>query len=348
MMMTQKQTTDSSGLVTPWQYAGLMLTYWCPAACGFCYVSCGPDHTFWADPGRVVGWWKELETLAARNGSQVKIHLTGGEAFGNWELLVQILERAGKAGLGPVEKIETNAFWATDPALVEERLTRLKELGVTLITSDADIFHQQFVPIKNVQLLVEAARKILGSDGIRVRWWDFYNFAIENNLDFSQLSDAELRDIQADALESGKERLNGRAALLAGKLLSGSPPEHFAGDHCRRGILKSKHVHIDPYGNIFPGTCCGIVLGNAVSENIADVYDWLNTKGPSGPVIAALVEQGPAGLLDLARRSGFTPLPNGYASKCQLCYHLRHTLYHARQCHKWLGPAECYPFIKTE
>ena len=93
----------------------------------------------------------------------------------------------------------------------------------------------------------------------------------------------------------------------------------------------------------FPGTCCGIVLGNAISEDIKNVYDWLDTKGPTGPVIESLVEKGPCGLIKLASRYGFTPLPQGYVSKCQLCYHLRHTLYQAGQGKKWLSPAECYP-----
>jgi len=199
------------------------------------------------------------------------------------------------------------------------------------------------VPIDNVRRLVEAARTILGPESIRVRWWDFYNFVLENQIDVAALDPDQLREIQMDALLNNRERLNGRAAVLASKILTGKPFDAFAGDSCRKGILRSRHVHIDPHGNIFPGTCGGLVLGNAVSEKIADVYDWLDTRGPSGPILPVLVEQGPVGLIDLARRVNFQPLPAGYASKCQLCYHLRSCLFHARECRKWLGPAECYP-----
>jgi hypothetical protein len=66
-------------------------------------------------------------------------------------------------------------------------------------------------------------------------------------------------------------------------------------------------------------------------------------RDATGELVVIGADRTMIGLLDPARRTGFTPLPNGYISKCQLCYHLRHTLYHARQCHKWLGPAECYP-----
>jgi len=275
MTKVQKPTRESAGSLSPWQYAGLMLSYWCPARCAFCYVNCSPEHKFWAEAERVVDWWKQLEALAGRTCGHVKIHLTGGEAFGNWALVVGVLRLANEAGLPSLEKIETNAFWATDDTIVRERLTSLKELGVQLITTDADVFHQEFVPIANVKRLVDIGPDVLGSEGVRVRWWDFYNFVLENDLDISNLDEEQRREIQIDALKDGRERLNGRAAMLAAKLVSGSPPEAFVGENCQKGILKSKHVHIDPYGNIFPGTCCGIILGNAISDQIGDVYDWL-------------------------------------------------------------------------
>lgn len=345
-MMKTKQTTDSNHKMQPWLQAGLMLSYWCSASCEFCYVSSCPAHSFWASTDRIIDGWRQLDELAIQHGARVKIHLTGGEVFGNWKLLVDVLERARQANLPAVEKVETNAFWAVDDGIVRERLTVLKELDVKLITSDADIFHQQFVPIDRVRRLVNIAREILGPEGIRVRWWDFYEAAVENNLDVNTLELEDVRQLQIDALTRGRERLNGRAAVLAAKLIQGKPIEAFTGDACEKGILKSKHVHIDPYGNIFPGTCCGIILGSTLCENITDVYDWLDTKGPSGPILETLTTQGPVGMTELARRYGFKPLAKGYVSKCQLCYHIRWTLYQAGQFKKWLGPEQAYPSVQ--
>jgi MoaA/NifB/PqqE/SkfB family radical SAM enzyme len=342
-MNSRKQTPDQSNLLLPWTFAGIMLSYWCSAECKFCYVSANDSHTFWAKPDDVLRWWKELESLAVRFGHHVKIHLTGGEVFGNWPLLVEILKRANDEGLGAVEKVETNAFWATEPKLVEERLIILKNLGVNLITTDCDVFHQEYVPIERVKLLVETARTIFGDNGIRVRWWDFYQYLTENNTDVSHFSEEDILKFQQNILSSGRERLNGRAAILASKLLSGKPPEYFSNDSCRKCILGSKHIHIDPHGTIFPGTCCGIVLGSAITESLSEVFDWLSENGPSGPVIPVLIERGPFGLMDLAKKYQFVPFKNGYVSKCQLCYHLRWRLFHAGQGRKWLGPEECYP-----
>jgi len=344
--MTPKEIKQATHM-TDWRFAGLMLSYWCSARCRFCYVGAGPEHTFWADPHRIVEWWRQLETLANRSDRHVRVHITGGEPFGRPELLFQVLALAQDAGLPPADKIETNAFWATDDRVVRDALEKLKSFGVTPITTDADIFHQEFVPLTHVRRLVKIGQDVLGKNGVRVRWWNFYDAHRDSDFNFDELSDDEIHRLQAEALLAGKDRLTGKAAWLAAGLLTGRPPETFRDNPCRKAILASRHVHIDPYGNIFPGTCCGIVLGNAISEQISEVYDWFDQNGSTGPILPALVEQGPFGLIPLAQRVGFSPLPQGYVTKCQLCFHLRSTLFHANQCRKWLTPAECYPQFHT-
>ncbi len=326
----------------PWKFAGLMLTYWCNARCEFCYECCSPKESFWVQPELIVDWWHQLEQLANRNGKHIKIHLTGGEPFGQWDLLVKILEQAQRNNLPAVQKIETNAFWATDEHFVRIRIEKLKSLNVPLIVTDADAFHQEYIPIDNVKLLVKCVKEILGDSGIRVRWWDFYESYDELMMQYNN----DIQTLKVQALLEGRDRLNGRAALYAMKVLKGKPPEAFENQSCEKAILKSKHIHIDPYGNIFPGICCGIVLGNAINENISDIYDWLDSTGVTGPILTNLVNAGPFGLMNFAKQFGFAPLPAGYASKCQLCYHIRHFLFHNSKCRKWLGPAQCYPNIE--
>lgn len=340
----RKQTGEprESDRVTAWGGAGLMLSYWCSARCRFCYVSAGPDHPYWADSQRVVSWWQGLERIANRRDRHAKIHITGGDPFGRPELLFAVLREARDAGLPPAEKVETNAFWATDDGVVRRHLTTLKSLGVQQIVTDADVFHQEFVKLENVTRLVNIAREVLGEKGVRVRWWDFYHRYADTDFDVGDLSGDDLADLQADALAAGRDRLTGRAAFLAAERLQGRPAETFRDQPCEKAILKSKHVHIDPHGHVFPGVCCGLVFGNAVNEPLEDIYEWLRQNGPTGPVFTALVNQGPAALIDLANRYGFEPFKNGYITKCQLCCHVRHTLYHVGQCRKWIGPGECY------
>jgi len=315
-----------------------MLSYWCNARCRFCYVNAGPRHSYWADPDQLVEWWQSLQRLARRFGKDVKIHLTGGEPFGNWPLLVNVLEKARQADLPPVQKIETNAYWAQEPATVRSRLERLKALSVPLISVAADIYHQQFVPFANVRLLVETAREILGPQGVRVRWWDFYNSFDDNR---PPCPDQER---MTAALLAGRDRLTGRAAELAGQLLQGKPPEELGIEHrtCAKAILASRHVHIDPYGNVFAGTCSGLILGSAVVESPQQIWQWLDETGPTGPIFESLVKAGPLQLYRLAVRHGFKADPNGYVGACQLCYFVRRFLFRRNLFRKWLGPAECY------
>ncbi len=334
--MQSKETTK--GYLKPWKFAGLMLTYWCSAKCDFCYECCHPQHSFWTSPKQIVDWWEKLDNLAKKTiGKGIKIHLTGGEPFGNYELITKILKLAREKNLTPLQKIETNGFWATNEETVLKKLSELKALGVSLITTNADIFHQEWVPIENIKLLVKCAKKTLGENGIRIRWQNFFD---NYELIMKNLTPDELKK---QSLLSGRERINGNAAVLSAKLLTGNPPETFANQPCEKQILKSEHIHIDPYGNIFPGVCCGIIIGNATNENIEEIYNRINQNQLTGSILQTLIEEGPYGLINFAKKLGFKSLQKGYISKCQLCYHIRWFLYHKKQCREWIGPAECYP-----
>lgn len=326
--------------IKPWKFAGIMLSYWCPAKCEFCYECCGPEYSFWVTVEDVITWWEELDRLIKKEvGADkiCKIHITGGEPFGNYPLLKEILQLAKARGLPDVDKIETNAFWATDEKNVKERLEELKSLGVKLITTDADIFHQEWVPIENVRLLYRVAKEVLGPDGIRVRWQDFlenYEHLLEEN---------SPQQLKIKALLSGRERLTGRAAILASITLEGKLPSYSFSENCLRNILQSRHIHIDPYGNIFAGTCAGLIIGNA-KDGIERIYFDLKSGRIKNPIINMLVNEGISALLAFAKRCGFKELERGYINKCQLCYHVRTFLYKRREEFRiYLGPSECYP-----
>jgi len=93
-------------------------------------------------------------------------------------------------------------------------------------------------------------------------------------------------------------------------------------------------IHIDPYGNI--QTCCGIVLGNAHRTLLPD----LMKVGFMGNEVAKIVyEEGPFGLLKLARKLGYSPR-DGYPQKCNLCWEVRRFL--RPHYPDILGPDEIY------
>ncbi len=327
--------------IQPWTFAGIMLSYWCNARCRFCYVSCGPQAREWVDPADAVRWWQELDELARSLGKTVKVHLSGGEPFGNWPVLLETARRAHASGLtgdGAFQKVETNAYWANDAQVVRERVEALDRLGMRKLVVSADPYHQQFVAPERVRTCVEEARRVLGPDRVQVRWLDWY----EDMQDVRNTPRPQRNEIFRAALARHRERLTGRAAREMTWLLEATAPSSFADQACDQAILEARHIHIDPYGNVFPGTCAGIILGNARQQALREIWTLTTQKHVANPLLGALIEGGPHVLLRYAKVLGFEPRPAGYAGKCHLCTHVRQFLFETNVLGKRLGPKECY------
>ena len=333
--------------IRPWTFAGIMLTYWCNARCPFCYVSCSPEATDWVDPALAVRWWQELNELAHSQGKRLRVHLSGGEPFGNWPLLREIAVRAREKGLtadGGFQKVETNAYWATDAGIVRDRLSELDRLGMQKLAVSADPYHQQFVAPEHVRLCVETAGEVLGPSRVQVRWLDWY----QNMQDLRSTTPSQRNEVFRAAFDRHRERLTGRAARTIGSLLPPNTAASFAGEMCDQSILGSRHIHIDPCGNVFPGTCAGITLGNACNRSLGEIWTEVTRQYHLNPLLCTLIEGGPHVLLRYAELLGFAPRPAGYASKCHLCSHVRQFLFENRLFESRLGPRQCYSERRPE
>ncbi len=318
-----------------WSSAGIMLTDWCCASCASCYLRCSPRGKNWMSVDSAVDIWQQLESLSPHG---CKIHLTGGEPFGDWERLLAVA-RKGQAEKLTLYKVETNAYWATDDKIIRDRIKALDEAGMQKFSISADPFHQQFVPIDRPRLAAEVATKILGPARVQVRWQRW----LETGCDLAEFSVEERNRLFVNWLIDGRDRHNGRAAeMLAGMLTESlQSPEAFAGLNCSEGLLRGKQIHVDPTGCIMPGVCAGLMLGRADVKPIADIwrdiYDFAENlqseparqgelEDQRRPVLSALASGGPYCLMKLAQREGFVPSA-GYASKCHLCWSVRNFLY---------------------
>jgi len=230
--------------------------------------------------------------------------------------------------------VETNGYWATDDDLVRRRLTELRDAGVRQLSLSADVFHQSYVDPACVTRLWTAARDVFGPRGVRARRWRF----LKAPLDLRTASDEERRAAYTRALAEHAERMTGRAARELAPLLPGRPAASFADESCGEALRDSGHVHIDPHGYIFPGTCAGLLLGRASAAHPLDAV----LAAPRGPLWRLLVEGGPVRLLALATPLGYGERPGGYADKCHLCTSVRTFLYERGQYAEELGPREMY------
>ena len=320
--------------VKNWSFAGLLITYRCNARCQSCYLSCGPQRQEEMTVASAVGIWEGLVRAGPRG---CRIHLSGGEPFGNWPLLLGIARAAKQAGLAPLEKVETNAFWADSRDGVADRLRALSEAGMQRLSISADPYHQQFVPLERARLAAAVAEEVLGPDRVQVRWRDW----LEDGFDTGSLSPADREQVFLRFAAGRRDRMNGRAAMrLAGRLVL-KPLLPLSDSPCREPLLRSRHVHVDPAGRIMPGTCAGILLGRCGGQSVADEWRRLAADHASRAIVGPLARGGPAALLEAARAAGFQPR-DGYAGKCHLCWDIRRFLAGKGLHGEEIGPAWMY------
>jgi len=326
------QTTRSEPKFKLWRSAGLMLTYKCNCACEFCYYNCNPDKCGLMPVDTAINAWQSLKVLA---GDSAKIHITGGEPFLYWHHLLEILQQGQRQNLGEVDLIETNGFWATSEKIVRQRLKRLDEFGMNRFKVSTDPFHQEYVDIEPVRRLADIASEILGSERVLVRWQKY----LENPTDMKNLSPAELEQQYINAVNDYSCRFTGRAGGKLAELVASKSVEGIARMNCKSDFLGAKGVHIDPFGNVFSGTCSGIIIGNVNDVPLEDIWKQFNPC--SNGLIGTLFERGSSGLLAEAEKLGYKRAEL-YAGKCHLCTSIRQFFFDNDLEKPVVGPAECY------
>lgn len=315
-----------------WRSAGLLLTYKCNCACEFCYYNCGPEKNGLMSVDMAISAWQSLKILA---GDSAKVHITGGEPFLYWDRLQEILEEAGNQNLGKVDLIETNGFWATNEKITRERLKKLDELGIHRLKISTDPFHQEYVGIEPIRRLAEIATEILGPKGVLVRWRKY----LEDPIEMKGLSSAEREQKYISAMNDYPCRFTGRAAGRLAKMVASKTAEALASMNCKSDLLGAKGVHIDPFGNVFSGTCSGIIIGNVNRTRLEDI--WKQFGPAQSEFINTLFNFGPYGMLEEADKLGYEKT-NVYADKCHLCTGIRQFFFDNGLMEQIIGPADCY------
>jgi len=320
-----------------WRSAGLLLTYKCNCACEFCYYNCCPEKNGLMPVDTAISAWQSLKILA---GDSAKIHITGGEPFLYWEHLQEILKEAKKNNLGKVDLIETDGYWATSEKIVRQRLKRLDELGMYRFKISTDPFHQEYVDMEPVRRLADMAYEILGSERVLVRWQKY----LDNPIQMKRLSETDRSQQYINAMNDFPCRFTGRAAGKLAELVAAKPIETFVSMNCKKSFLAAKGVHIDPFGNVFSGTCSGIIVGNINQIPLENI--WKQFDPSQKEFVKILFSTGPYGLLSEAEKLGYEKAAF-YASKCHLCTSIRQFLFSKSTKKSTVGPAECYHDMLT-
>jgi len=321
-----------------WRSAGLLLTYKCNCVCEFCYYNCGPEKNGLMPVYTAVSAWQSLRILA---GDSAKVHITGGEPFLYWDRLQEILEEAANQKLGKVDLIETNGFWATNEKITRERLKKLDKLGMERLKISTDPFHQEYVDIEPIRRLAEIATEILGPKRVLVRWRKYLENPTKIKIGGGSRTalTAERERKYIGAMKDYPCRFTGRAAGRLAKMIASKTIEALASMNCKSDLLGAKGVHIDPFGNVFNGTCSGIIIGNVNRTRLENI--WKEFHPSQNEFVNTLFNLGPVGLLEEAEKLGYKKAKL-YADKCHLCTRIRQFFFDNGLIEQIIGPAECY------
>jgi hypothetical protein len=198
-----------------------------------------------------------------------------------------------------------------------------------------DPFHQEYVDAELVRRLANMAIEILGSERVLVRWRKY----LENPIDMKSLSPAERKQQYVSAMKDYPCRFTGRAAGELAELVASESIETLAAMNCKSAFLAAKGVHIDPFGNVFSGTCSGIIIGNVNRTRLEDI--WKQFGPARNELINTLFNSGPFGLLDKAVKLGYKR-GKVYADKCHLCARIRQFFLDNGLEGSIIGPPGCY------
>jgi len=315
-----------------WRYAGLMLTYKCPAACELCYCNCGPESGGLMPVDMAISAWRSLRNMA---GDSAKVHITGGEPFLYFDHMAEILTRAHELNLTPLDTIETNAYWATGRDLIVKRLRLLDSVGMERLKISYDPFHAEFIDIEPVRLLAEVAGEVLGKRRVLLRWEKYSHEPVN----MKGLTAEQRRERFRCAVEDYPCRFTGRGSGMLAELFADKPVESLACLNCRGSFLGGKGVHIDPFGNVFSGLCSGIIVGNVNDTDLEGLWEEFDPEKKD--LICELFCKGPVGLLPKSIEDGYIK-KNLYADKCHLCSEVREFFFDNGRHNSIIGPCEFY------
>jgi hypothetical protein len=255
---------------------------------------------------------------------EIQFHITGGESFLNFPLLLYTVKVA--AELGIPRYVETNAGWCVNEELVGKRFTALREAGLHAVLISCSPFHAVTIPLKRTLLAIQKAEEIFGPQGVVIylpRWINLLvKFGLEDPIPLERyLQEYGIQGAGKLFWEGYGLISGGRSGYRLGQYANKYRATEFQRDHCKREILYAHHSHFDLYGNYISGFCGGLAIGSW--RNLYQMLeDFITGRYP--PLTSILIESGPYGLFELAvREYGYTHNEDGYVGKCHLCVDVR-------------------------
>ncbi len=274
-----------------------------------------------------------------------QVHITGGEPFLNFPLLLKSIEIASELNIPCY--VETNAGWCVREELTRDRFKTLQDAGLQAVLISCSPFHAETIPPKRTLLAISIALEIFGSQGVIVylsEWLDqLASFGLDEPTPIEKYVDTFGSKRAGWMFWNGYGLISGgRSGYKLGHLIEKQPASAFQGKHCRQEILFAGHSHFDLYGNFISGFCGGLAAGDwhELSRILDDYSD-----GRYPPLVDILINKGPYGIFTIATEKYAYRSPiDDFAGKCHLCVDVRKHLSNIGNYHE-LKPLKFYETI---
>ena len=133
----------------PQMDVGLILTYKCQSACRHCLYNCGPGWIDWMEPDEI----RTALQIVKSFDNQTQIHITGGEPFLNFSLLlktVEIYERVNSLAQDIQKKIAAAQLESIEVVTSNHQSELCQWLGLEVVSTFAGRDVETFSNISDI------------------------------------------------------------------------------------------------------------------------------------------------------------------------------------------------------
>lgn len=309
---------------------GIILSYQCNLTCLHCLYNCRGNWKDWIGVEKFEEYLKTLKNIS----SFISLHLTGGEPFINFPLLLESVKICKNYEIPFF--VETNCYWAKNEEATKEKLNKLKENGLNSIMLSYSIFYVYKVPIENFENAMKKSFEIFGKENVTFYTMNAYKIVkevgITGTMNFEKcvkiIGEKKFLNFLRDYIVP-----KGKCLYTLENWFFKFSPEKFKGANCIAEFLNPYHIHIDLYENYIPSFCSGITLGNYkdVLEN------GINTNDKILRFLMTDIYE----LLLWSESYGYKR-KDGYINKCHLCLDIRKFLIENKFKFDSLKPEEFY------
>lgn len=278
-----------------------LLTNKCYLECEHCSVECSPKNDAVLDDDLI----NQVISDLASNPKITTIAISGGEAFMYPDKVYKIVKAVNQIGKLPA--IYTNGFWCTNYEKTYKRLRELKQIGLKLLLTSIDTYHQKLIPIGNIKYLLDVCNKLDIPTKMHIS--TTYSTLAKNDEIISSLGLSKL-----------SVSITTSPVLPIGRALKHIKKEDFIStkEISQLRCTYDGMCNIDWNGDV--RWCCAMhhknmIIGNVRNENINSILNNVRNSR----IFMCMITKGIPYLANIIKKNNIISLDEHYVDGCDFC-----------------------------